>query len=529
MTTEEKTSRSVENPYATTNKKPSPSAFVIWLIATIVLLGGAITLGIFTCIWGDYYQDYKRGYEVAKMELEQPCDEFEDFIDACKSGEYDNFDDLEPYWDRYLKVLESRSYYTHYAIAYDVMKEHGSNFSSIEWLARETKFSAYVYNNDYNASYNAIQPEYADKFEKALREECNGALQRQMNDCERWAKNDLFVLIVAFLIPGVICLTVGIIGIFVTIKQHKKLKKGRAAYENAVLAHAIAEEKQKSDMLLIMEAMQKKIDALEGKAPMEVTSQSTMQTSPKRAEDILRTTSSSQQDTSAPTSSNASKTINKSNSFTSSKRGLIEVLEDIQDDKEGFVKFLLVVVFAPLKLVIRTITLPSMCAALSKANKASKEIAAEYNALKAEGYENASRRKAREAYEKANTSQEKMEFFYGYFSSAENCKKPTLCAYIMTYLAENSSLFDKNDPLKLAPYFTADVDKALYSLLRLNPKEMPHGRYYEHLLRTNNEERGSDKYILQCLIIAANGGEGDSIPLYKYDILGQECVPEDAE
>ena len=294
---------------AATNKKPSPAAFVIWLIATIVLLGGAITLGIFTCIWGDYYQDYKRGYEVAKTELEQPCDEFEDFIDACKSGEYDNFDDLEPYWDRYLEALESRSYYTYDAIAYDVVEEYGSHFSSIEWLARETKFSAYVYNNDYNASYEAIQPEYADKFEKALREECNGALQRQMNDCERWAKNDLFVLIVAFLIPGVICLTVGIIGIFVTIKQHKKLKKGRVAYESAIQERATAENLEKQQYLLKLEEMQRKIDALEGKAPMEVTSQSTMQTSPKRAEDLLHTASSPQQSTSVPTSANGAKSI----------------------------------------------------------------------------------------------------------------------------------------------------------------------------------------------------------------------------
>ena len=480
MTTEEKTSRSVENPYATTNKKPSPSAFVIWLIATIVLLGGAIGLGIATYHWGSSgieVENYRKELsEEIKKEIEQPCEEFESFINACKSGELDNDRDLAPYWDSYVNAMGSRDI-DHFRQSTWSM-ESSSNY--VDWYdVRDIAKNVGFMKDEYNSfgslvDTNVIDAKYADEFEKVLLERINEIMRTELRELE--SDNYYNEVAIRFLISCIVCLILGVIGVFVTLSRRKKLKQGRVAYENAALSSL-----------------------------------------------------SSQQATSSPTSVNGSKSIKQSSAFMSNKRGLIEVLEDIQDDKEGFVKFLLVVAFAPLKLVIRTITLPSMCAALSKANKASKEIAAEYNALKAEGYENASRRKAREAYEKANTSQEKMAFFYGYFSSAENCKKPTLCAYIMMYLAENSSLFDKNDPLKLALYFTVDVDKALYSLLGLNPKKMPHGRYYEHLLRKNDEELNFDKYILQCLIIAANGGEGDSIPLYKYDILGQECVPEDAE
>ncbi|MBR2293510.1 MAG: hypothetical protein IKA44_04295 [Clostridia bacterium] len=524
-----------------TSQKPSPTAFVIWLIATIVLLGGAITLGIFTLLWGDDYQYYKEECEEikSKMSLEQPFDEFEEFIAACKSEEVEDGVDLAPYWNNYVYAMEQRGF--DYLRSSNWAMESSSYY--LDWydvqdIAKSTGFMKDKY-DEYGGlvSANATDAAYANAFENELLKKLNNVihqnLTKELAAKEEYTGEVLLITIVAFFIPCVICLALGIVGIFVTIKQRKKLKEWRVAYESAIQERATAENLEKQQYLLKLEEMQRRIDTLEGKAPTEVTSQSTMQASPKRAEDFLRTTSSSQQDTSAPTSSNGPKPIEQSSAFTPhidvKKRTLLQTLSDIEKDKEGIVKFLLAVAFFPLKTILRTIALPNTCSTLVKADTMAKEIAAKGNAYLAEGYENVRRREAREAYEKANTTQEKMEFFYCYFSSVENCKKPTLCAYIMTYIAENSSLFDKNDPLHLASYFADDVDNALYSLLGFDPQETTNGRHYEHLLRVNDGERGSDKYILQCLIIAANGSEGDSVPLYKYDILGQECMSEDAE
>ncbi len=297
MTTEGKTLRGVENPYPATNKKPSPATFVIWLIATIVFLGGAIGLAIPAGIQVSYYIDDKIFTDQLKQEIDNPCKEFDDLINACESGGHDSLDDLEPYWVNLLESYESRGMSTSY---FHWMHSSYEYKIYAVWSLAENAFFCTQETIDGKHVY-AINSEHAGDFEAALLSEIDSTYKDRLYMMYD-SRNDAL----AFSIPSIVCLIVGIVGIFITIKQFKKLKLGRVAYENAVLAYAISEEKQKSEMLLIMEAMQRKIDALEEKATTEPTPQNTTQMPEQQIETPIGATSAQQPATTATSSTNAS-------------------------------------------------------------------------------------------------------------------------------------------------------------------------------------------------------------------------------
>ena len=70
-----------------------------------------------------------------------------------------------------------------------------------------------------------------------------------------------------FLISCVICLIAGSISIFITKKQHSKLKRQRVAYESEVREQAAAENALKEQYVSKLEELQRQIDALKGGAP----------------------------------------------------------------------------------------------------------------------------------------------------------------------------------------------------------------------------------------------------------------------
>jgi len=286
MTTEEKTSRSVENPYTTTNQKPSPAAFVIWLIATIVLLCSAIGLAIPAGIQVSYYIDDMKLTDQLKQEIDDPCKEFDALINACKSGEYESFDDLEAYWDKLTNALRSRGL-SLYLLDMENYSGYAYDIYVVSRLAEEVGFCTQEYIDGRNTY--VIHIDRTEQFEDALLSKFDNAYQERL-----YYMHDSRNAAIAFSIPSIACLIVGIVSIFITIKQHKKIKEGRVAYENAVLAHAVAEEKQKSDMLLIMEAMQRKIDTLEGKSTAEPTPQNAVSSTNMSAYTDLDTTTDTQ-------------------------------------------------------------------------------------------------------------------------------------------------------------------------------------------------------------------------------------------
>ena len=322
MTTEEKTSRSVENPYATTNKKPSPSAFVIWLIATIVLLGSAIGLAIPAGIQVSYYIDDMKLTDQLKQEIDDPCKEFDALINACKSGEYDSFDDLEAYWDKLTNALRSRGL-SLYLLDMENYSGYAYDIYVVSRLAEEVGFCTQEYIDGRNTY--VIHIDRTEQFEDALLSKFDNAYQERL-----YYMHDSRNAAIAFSIPSIACLIVGIVGIFITIKQHKKIKEGRVAYENAVLAHAVAEEKQKSDMLLIMEAMQRKIDALEGKTSAESIPQNATQISQQQIETPIGATSAQQPTTATPSTNTSAYTDSDATTDTQ-----IEFNQDAPTDSQS--------------------------------------------------------------------------------------------------------------------------------------------------------------------------------------------------
>lgn len=304
-----------------------------------------------------------------------------------------------------------------------------------------------------------------------------------------------------------IFLAIGIVGIFVSKILHGKLKEQQRA----------AEELRNARFLAKIEEMQRKIDVLEGRAPTQADSDSAVQTHYQE----LSLPASVQRPSPSMTGSYMQTDIDQSLLARpkSKMEKLLKTLDERQENAEGVGKIFLAVIFFPLRLVLKTLTLRTMRAAFIEADKISKETAARHEVG---GYAEAKHRKAQEKYRRLNTNEEKMLFFYRHFAAVKSCSKPTTYAYIMTYLAEHSQLFDKNDPLRLASCFTDNVDHALCSLIGLDPKTSPDDRQYEQLLRRSDKELASDKYVLQCLLIAANSKEDGTVPFYRYGILDRE-------
>ena len=523
-----------ERPEFKKENSSSPFSSITWgfrivLALTAALLGVAIMFGIFSLFAaGDakYYSQYAES-EVAEVKriAEHPGVEFSKFISECRSEEatvdrlendwssvYYHFQDsgIDAPWERVEYLAEQLGFFERDYV-YDqngkfvgvfVCKINTANASLLEQALLED-LDKLAYNlelslSDSSAFYGLTNS--SSVFQVRYRYGWGVLEYIEQMHSNRWDAQDNGILAGIFL-------AIGIVGIVVSKILHGKLKEQQRA----------AEELRNARFLAKIEEMQRKIDALEGRTSTEAAFENTVQTHYQE----LSLPTSVQRPSPSMAGSYMQTDIDQSLLARpkSKMEKLLKTLDERQENAEGVGKIFLAVIFFPLRLVLKTLTLRTMRAAFIEADKISKETAARHEVG---GYAEAKHRKAQEEYRRLNTNEEKMLFFYRHFAAVKSCSKPTTYAYIMTYLAEHSQLFDKNDPLKLASCFTDNVDHALCSLIGLDPKTFPDDRQYEQLLRRSDKELVSDKYLLQCLLIAANSKEDGTVPFYRYGILDRE-------
>ena len=461
-------------------KKGSPKkAFIVWLTSTLIFLAGAITLSVFVFINMSDIKSSKDMYsqDVDAKEKIEKLDEnasFKAFVAACKNENIEDFNDLEPYWEacladsEFYSCLETATpYYYNYYYNY--------NYYSWEWLRTKAEDRGF-----YSRSYDpysdypyGINHENADVFTASiLREIKSGNNERIEN-----SKDGIYYSIenvAIFLIPTLICLIACVISCFMTLTLRKKIKPEGSAKKTAAQERA---EKIRAEL-----------------ESYKIPSDETVNASDKPIN---------------PSKSNALKnTISKVNDW---------------QYEGGFLGILYKVIMFPVNLVIRTLSIPGDCAALKKADGLAQKLADDYNAEKAEGYVNIERRKAKEAYAKLTSREEKTAFFYRRFLKIKDCTKPMLYAEIMTYISENSELFDADLPMCIAYNLVSDVDSTVCQLIGVSRKKIGADKKYEYLLGDAFKKENSDLYEILSLMIAANAKEGN-IPVspYDYDIMAQE-------